>query len=173
MKFLLKITYIVIILVSSVYSKSEVDYPKDWKTFSSVETPLTLIGSLPGCDADVSALSEIYQETIATYCAAKPGGPGEIAVLTNNIEAYKNRNGIFKDGSVSVFHLVELKVLFVTQWKNNSPYYGIFTEDGQDASNTRGSGLHPQDCRSCHTGYKSYCFNGQCSSFLKTITNQK
>jgi len=156
-----------------LFSKSEVAYPKDWKTFISVETPLTLIGRLPGCNADVSALSEIYQETIATYCAAKPGGPGAIAIYTNNIDAYKNRNGIFKDGSISIFHLIELKVIFVTQWIDNIPLYGIYTEKGEDASNALGSGLHPEDCRSCHTGYTAYCFNGQCSSFLKTIRKMK
>ena len=153
-----------LVLVSSMYAGSEASFPSNWKNFKSMVTPLTQIGALPGCDADVSSLPPIYRETVATYCAIKPGGPGKVAVLTNDPKAFKIRNGHYKDGTYSVLHLKDLKVLFVTEWKNNKPLYGVYTENGQDVASKPGSGLNPQDCRVCHTGYEAFCVNGQCAT---------
>lgn len=157
----------IVTLVASISlfgASSEAEFPANWKSFTAMNTPLTSIGALPGCDADVSSLPAIYQETVAAYCAVKPGGPGAVAVLSNDVAAFKARSGNYKDGTFFILHLKDLKILFVTQWKGNEPFYGIFTEDGKDAANAIGSGLNPQDCRACHTGYEAFCFNGQCAS---------
>ena len=154
----------VTIAVTASFGASEASFPAKWKSFESMNTALTSIGALPGCDADVSSLPAIYQETVATYCAVKPGGPGAVAVLSSNPAEFKTRNGKYSDGTFSILHLKDLKVLFVTEWKGNKPLYGIYTEDGQDAANVLGSGLNPQDCRACHTAYQAFCLNGQCAS---------
>jgi len=143
---------------------SDASFPSQWKSFDTVTTPLSTIGALPGCDADVSSLPVIYQETVAMYCAVKPGGPGAVEILVSNKDAFKARTGKYKDDTFFVLHLKDLKVLFVTQWKNNKPLYGIYTQTGQDAANVVGSGLNPQDCKQCHTGYQAFCINGQCAT---------
>jgi len=58
---------------ASANAASEVSFPTDWSNWDSVTTTLTKIGALPGCEADVSALPDIYQETVGTYCAVKTG----------------------------------------------------------------------------------------------------
>lgn len=150
------------------FAASEVSFPQDWKGWTSVSTPLTKIGALPGCDADVSTLPPIYQQTVAVYCAIKPGGPGAVDVLVkpSALDAYKARNGKFSDGSVMILHLKDLKVLFVTGYKGGEAVYGVFTEDGKDAAAPEG-GLSPKECRNCHTGYSAFCTNGQCGSIVK------
>ncbi len=155
-----------IVMVTALFAASESSYPTHWKNFASVKTTLATIGALPGCDADVSTLPAIYQETVATYCAIKPGGPGAVEILVNAIakKAYTKRNGKFPDGATMILHLKDLKVLFVTTYKNNKPLYSVYTENGQDAAGDVGSGLNPQDCRKCHTGYSAFCVNGQCAS---------
>ena len=149
-----------------LFAGSESSYPSDWKNYESVTTPLSTIGALPDCNADVSSLPEIYQETVAMYCAVKPGGPGAVAILVNSTAkgAFTKRDGKFPDGSSMILHLKDLKVLFVTTYKGNKPLYSIYTEDGQDAANVEGSGLNPNDCRTCHTGYGAFCLNGQCAT---------
>jgi len=149
-----------------LFAGSEAGFPANWKSFTSVNTPLTKIGALPGCDADVSSLPLIYRETVSTYCAIKPGGPGAVEVLVNQKakDAYKKRDGKFPDGSVLILHLKDLKALFVTTYKGGKPLYSVYTEDGKDISSKKGSGLNPQDCRTCHTGYKAFCVNGQCGT---------
>jgi hypothetical protein len=160
-----KVLYL-IALSTILFAQSESSYPADWKSFESVTTPLTIIGALPDCNADVSSLPSIYQETVATYCAVKPGGPGAVAVLVNKKakKSYTKRDGKLEDGSAMILHLKDLKLLFVTTYKNNKPLYSIYTEDGKDVSGATGSGLNPQDCRTCHTGYGAFCVNGQCGS---------
>ena len=163
---MLKKIVLVLAFVSSVFAGSEAEYPADWKSFESVSTPLTHIGALPDCNADVSSLPAIYQETVATYCAVKPGGPGAVGVLVNAKAktSFTKRDGKFPDGASMILHLKDLKVLFVTTYKGNKPLYSIYTEDGQDAANIPGSGLSPTDCRTCHTGYGAFCLNGQCAT---------
>lgn len=149
-----------------LFAGSESSYPSDWKSYDSIKTPLAVLGALPDCNADVSALPAIYQETVATYCAIKPGGPGAVAILVNKSAKgpFAKRDGKFPDGATMILHLKDLKVLFVTTYKGNKPLYSIYTEDGQDAANTPGSGLNPNDCRTCHTGYGAFCINGQCAT---------
>jgi hypothetical protein len=155
---------LMVAMATILFAGSEADFPSNWKSFKSVQTPLTTIGALPGCDADVSSLPAIYRETVATYCAVKPGGPGKVEVLVNDTDAFAKRNGSYKDGTTFILHLKDLKVLFVTTYKGNKPLYSIFTENGTDASNAKGSGLNPEDCRTCHTGYSTFCINGQCAT---------
>jgi predicted Rdx family selenoprotein len=159
---------VLLVIVASValFASSESSFPADWKSYSSVKTPLAVIGALPDCNADVSSLPAIYQETVATYCAVKPGGPGAVEILVNSTakSAYSKRDGNFPDGSVLILHLKDLKVLFITTYHGNKPSYSIYTEDGQDAANAPGSGLNPNDCRTCHTGYGAFCLNGQCAT---------
>lgn len=149
-----------------LFAGSESSYPSDWKNYESVKTPLVTIGALPDCNADVSSLPAIYQETVATYCAVKPGGPGAVEVLVNKVgkSAFTKRDGHYPDGATFILHLKDLKVLFVTTYKGNKPFYSIYTEDGQDAANKPGSGLNPRDCRTCHSGYGAFCVNGQCAT---------
>ena len=160
-KFLLTLSFAVTTIFAA---SSEASFPSNWKSFTSMSTPLSTIGALPDCNADVSALPAIYQETVSTYCAVKPGGPGAVEILASDVNAFKTRTGTYKDKTSYILHLKDLKVLFVTEWKNNKPLYGIWTEDGKDAANVVGSGLNPQDCRTCHTGYGAFCLNGQCAS---------
>ena len=164
MKNFLKLFSVIAILASSLFAASEASFPANWKSFAKVTTPLSTIGALPDCNADVSSLPPIYQETVATYCAVKPGGPGAVEILVSDPAAFKARTGHYKDGTVFILHLKDLKVLFVTEYKGNKPLYGIYTEGGQDAANAVGTGLNPEDCRKCHTGYQAFCINGQCAT---------
>jgi len=163
---MIKKILVLVAMSAMLFAGSESSFPSDWKSYESVNTPLAMIGALPDCNADVSSLPAIYQETVATYCAVKPGGPGAVEILVNKKAkpSFAKRNGKFVDGAVMILHLKDLKVLFVTTYKGNKPLYSIYTEDGQDAANVPGSGLNPNDCRTCHTGYGAFCLNGQCAS---------
>ncbi len=163
---MLKKLLVIVAMATMLFAGSESSYPSDWKNYESVSTPLATIGALPDCNADVSSLPVIYQETVSTYCAVKPGGPGAVEILVNSVgkSAFTKRDGNYPDGSVFILHLKDLKVLFITTYENNKPLYSIYTEDGQDAANVPGSGLNPNDCRTCHTGYGAFCLNGQCAT---------
>ena len=152
------------LMATWVFAGSEASFPADFKSYKSASTPLTHIGALPGCNADVSSLPKIYQETVATYCNIKPGGPGKVDVLVkpSAVKTYKARNGKFKDGDTLILWLKDLKAIFVTEYKGGKPLYGAYTEDGKDIAGAPGSGLNPNDCRTCHTGYAAFCLNGQC-----------
>jgi len=147
---------------------SEASFPSDWKKWISVSTTLTEIGALPGCDADVSKLPPIYQETVATFCGVRQGGPGKVAVLVNPsaMDVYKTRNGKFKDGSNMILHLKDMKVFFVTGHKGGNAAYGVFTEEGKDITAADGP-LSVKTCRNCHTGYQAFCVSGQCGTIKK------
>ncbi len=156
------------LLCMSAVAGSEAPYPSEWKTFVSVTTPLMQAGgALPGCDADVSSLPKVYQETVATYCAVKEGGPGavEILVSPDAIDTYKARDGKFHEGDTLILHLKELQALFVTTYKGGKPLYSVYDESGKDIASAEGSGLHPNDCRTCHTGYEAFGVNGQMGAF--------
>ena len=158
----------ILALAVSSYAASEASFPAKWKEFVSVKTPLMEAGgALPGCDADVSSLPKVYQETVAAYCAVKDGGPGKVAILVapGALDAYKARAGKFKDGDELILHLKELSVLFVTSYKGGKPLYSIYDESGKDVSGAPGSGLNPTDCRTCHTGYDAFGVNGQMGAF--------
>ncbi|GAB1264385.1 hypothetical protein NBRC116493_12330 [Aurantivibrio infirmus] len=152
------------------FAASETTFPKDWRTWTSISTPLTQIGGLPGCDADVSSLPPIYQETVETYCNVRPEGPGEALVLVKpaEVENFKSKNGKMKDGPAMVLHFTELKILFVTGHKKGEPTYGVFTEDGSDiTAKNPSAALGTATCRTCHTGYKAFCASGQCATATK------
>ena len=153
----------VIFWVASANAASEVQFPENWQKWDSVSTTLTKIGTLPGCDANVDTLPPIYQETVATYCSLRQGGPGKVAILVNPAykSSYAARNGKLADGVAMILHLKGMKVLFVTGYKGGKAQYGAYTENGKDISTASGS-LSVEMCRTCHTGYTSFCINGQC-----------
>lgn len=165
---------LIIICVSLVFmtdralAGSDVAFPAGWEKWIAVNTPLTEIGVLPGCDADISKLPPIYQETVATYCSIRPGGPGKVRVLVNPdvLEVYEKRNGRFPDGSSIVLHLEDMKVLFVLGHKGGEARYGVFTETGKDIAAPDGP-LAMETCINCHTGYKAFCVKGQCGRLVK------
>ncbi|USF87127.1 hypothetical protein [Candidatus Endoriftia persephonae] len=146
---------------------SEVPFPADWRSWNAVSTPLTAIGALPGCDADVSALPPIYQETVETYCAVRPQGPGAVAVLVrpDSVAAYKLRNGGMGDGANMILHLKELQLLFISGHKAGAVSYGVFKEDGSDVTDANPDApLGVNTCRVCHSGYEAFCVQGQCGT---------
>ncbi|MCF6280956.1 MAG: hypothetical protein L3J28_01910 [Candidatus Polarisedimenticolaceae bacterium] len=147
------------------YAAGETPFPADWKSWTSVTTTLTTIGALPGCDADVSSFPPIYQETVETYCAVRPQGPGAVAVLVkpDAMASYTKRDGKLVEGSNMILHLKELQLLFVTGLNNGAPAYAVFKEDGTDATGADGI-LSANTCRVCHTGYGAFCVNGQCGT---------
>jgi len=153
---------------SQAQAQSKTSFPKGWQKWTTVSTPLTSIGAIPGCDADVTKLPAIYRETVATYCGVKPGGPGKVAVLVNPKanKDYRARNGKYPDGSNMILHLIDLKVLFVSGHKGGKPVYGVYLEDGKDIAAKEGP-LALSTCVTCHTGYKSFCVNGQCGRNTK------
>ncbi len=163
-----KITWVIgLLTAAAVQAGSEVPFPTDWSSWQAVDTPLARIGALPGCEADVSALPPIYQETVETYCAVRPQGPGAVAILVSPgvMERYKARSGGFPNGSQMALHLKELGLLFVTGYKDGVPGYGVFKEDGTDVTDANpDSILGVNTCRVCHSGYSAFCVEGQCGS---------
>lgn len=122
------------------------------------------LGSLPGCDADVSSLPPIYQKTVATYCNVRPGGPGAVTVLVSEpaLAAYKERTGKFPDGSQTALHLIDMGVLMVTTYEEGQPVYQVFSEDGKDITAAEGP-LAAATCSACHADAE-VCVNGQCGT---------
>lgn len=165
MKHLALIAFGLFALTANVFAASDTPFPSDWKTWASVNTTLAGIGALPDCATDVSKLPLIYQKTVETYCAVKAGGPGKVAILVKPavIKNYESRDGKLADGSNMILHLKDMKVLFVTGYKGGTPAYGVFTEEGKDITAAAGP-LAAGTCTSCHTGYQSFCKNGQCGS---------
>lgn len=141
------------------------DLPSDWQSWPMVKSPLNKIGALPGCDADVSTLPLIYQETVSTYCAVKPGGPGKVAVMVRPEvkDTYKQRSGNYADGVNLLLHLKDMSVLFATEHKAGQPVYHLFKESGEKIIiDQPGHPLNKDTCIECHTGFSSYCVAGQC-----------
>jgi hypothetical protein len=161
--------FIILLLISlsnTSFAESETSFPTDWQSWTSVETPLTQVGALPGCDADVSSLPPIYQETVEVYCGVRPEGPGAVAVLVKPSELthYQKKDGSMPDGPTMILHLKELSVLFVTGYQQGQPAYGVYKEDGSDITAADpASPLSTHTCRTCHTGYQAFCTNGQCA----------
>jgi len=143
-------------------SASAASLPDDWRGWKPVNTPLAEIGALPGCDAGVSSLPPIYQQTVATYCDVRPEGPGAVAVLVSEpaMEAYKARSGQFPDGSRAALHLIDMKILMVTTYEDGRPVYQVFTEEGEDVTAPAGP-LAAATCVACHADSNA-CVNGQC-----------
>jgi hypothetical protein len=142
------------------------ELPADWSKWTVVKTPLMEAGgALPGCDANVSTLPPIYQETVKTYCGVKPGGPGKVAVLVRPeaMKAYAGRDGKFPEGANMILHLKDLKAVFLTSHKGGQAVYSVHTEDGKDVTAASGP-LAAATCTTCHTGYQSFCVTGQCGT---------
>lgn len=165
MSIVLRTLLIAFSLLSSSAFAADTPFPADWAKWTAVTTPLTKIGALPGCDADVSKLPPIYQETVATYCNVKAGGPGKVNVLVkpDQLASYKARNSKFGDGTNLILHLVDMKVLFVTGHKAGQPIYAVYGEDGKVLTNAKdGHPLAASTCTTCHTGFAAWCVGGQC-----------
>ena len=159
--------FFAIALLSPLYSGlvSAFDFPADWSQWKPVNTALTSIGALPGCEADVSSLPPIYQETVATYCALREGGPGRVNILVKpGSEAnYKKRDGMFPDGPQMALHLIDLRAIMFTGYNGGMPVYRTYGEDGNNLTNAMPS-LSEETCVVCHTGYEAFCTNGQCGT---------
>lgn len=153
-------------LAASFAAAESSPLPTDWKTWTKANTPLVKVGAIPDCNADVSSLPPIYQETVATYCSVKPGGPGKVSVLVrpSMFEAYKKRQGGYADGINLLLHLEDMQLFFATEYKNGSPSYAVFKESGEAVKVDAGHPLSPETCLECHTGYSAYCVSGQCGS---------
>lgn len=142
------------------------ELPADWAKWTVVKTPLMDAGgALPGCDANVSSLPPIYQETVKTYCGVKPGGPGKVAILVRPeaMKSYAARDGKMPDGANMILHLKDIKAIFLTTHVGGKPSYSVHTEDGKDGTAPSGP-LSAGTCLTCHTGYQSFCVNGQCGA---------
>jgi hypothetical protein len=141
------------------------ELPADWSKWISVKTTLAEIGALPGCDANVSSLPPIYQETVKIYCGTRPGGPGKVAILVrpDAMKAYAARNGLFPDGANLILHLKDMKAIFLTSHKGGKPFYSVHTEDGKDVTAPSGP-LAAATCNTCHSGYQAFCKGGQCGT---------
>lgn len=140
--------------------------PPDWASWPAVKTPLMEAGgALPACDANVSSLPPIYQETVKTYCGVKPGGPGKVAILVrpDAAKAYSARDGKFPDGANLILHLKDIKAIFLTTHSGGKPSYSVHTEDGKDVTAASGP-LAASTCVTCHTGYQAFCVGGQCGA---------
>lgn len=149
-------------------SAADSTFPADWAKWSKITTPLVKIGALPDCKADVHTLPPIYQETVATYCNVRAGGPGKVEVLVRpeSLATYEARKGNFKDGSNMILRLIDMKVLFVTSHKGGQPSYSVYTEDGKNITAPNGP-LSSDTCNACHTGYTAFCVAGQCGKAAK------
>ena len=66
MKRLVLITLGWLALAASAFAGANTPFPADWKSWAPMNTTLTGIGALPGCEADVSKLPPIYQKTVET-----------------------------------------------------------------------------------------------------------
>jgi hypothetical protein len=153
-----------LVLLSSYVNAASL--PADWSKWTAVKTPLIEAGgALPGCDANVSSLPTIYQETVKTYCGVKPGGPGKVQILVRPeaLKAYSARDGKMPDGANMILHLKDIKAIFLTTYAGGKPSYSVHTEDGADVTAATGP-LSAGTCVTCHTGYQAFCQTGQCGS---------
>lgn len=156
-----------ILLVSSTVAQAgDAPLPADWQSWTPANTPLVKVGAIPDCDADVSSLPPIYQETVATYCPVKPGGPGKVSVRVRPaaFALYQKRQGGFPDGINLLLHLQDMQLIFATEHKGGQASYAVFKENGEKVSVEAGHVLSPEKCLECHTGYSAYCVEGQCGA---------
>ena len=167
-KYLLILASILGFAAASAHA-GEVPFPADWKNWKKHEdTRLSAKPQLPGCEMDVALFPPIYQKVIETYCNLKGGSsPGKVEILVDPaVEAsYLARDGKMPDGSHLALHFRDIKLLLVTGWNGGKPGYATYTDDGKEVTNP--ATLQPETCRSCHTGFQSYCKNGQCGSVAK------
>ncbi len=153
-------------LAPTLAMAQESTLPADWKSWTKANSPLVKVGAIPDCSADVKSLPPIYQETVATYCSVKPGGPGKVSVLVRPsvFETYQKRQGGYADGINLLLHLEDMQLFFATEFKNGAPSYAVFKETGEAVKVDAGHPLSPETCMECHTGYSAYCVAGQCGT---------
>lgn len=153
-----------ILLVFPAIASAEGSFPADWQTWTKVNTPLVKVGAIPDCTANVSSLPPIYQETVATYCGVKAGGPGKVSVLVRPaaMDTYKKRQGGYADGINLLLHLEDMQLFFATDYKDGKPNYAVYKETGEQVKVAAGHVLSSEKCVECHTGYSAYCVAGQC-----------
>lgn len=169
----MKKTIMLLIVMITAFSSSTVlaedmTFPSDWKNWTQMETRLSSVSALPSCEADVALLPQIYQQVVETYCTLKLGGPGKVDVLVNPavVKNYKARDGKFPDGVNMILRFRGVKLLLITAHQGGKPVYAVFNEDGKNVTQANGP-LSVETCRNCHTGYQSYCINGQCGNIKK------
>lgn len=143
----------------------EVQFPAGWEKWNKMKTTLSGLNALPSCygdDSAVSQLPQIYRKFVETYCGLRANGPGRVDILVKPAvqKNYNARDGKMPDGVNMVLRFDGMKLLLVTEHKGGKPYYGVFTEDGKKVV-TNGP-LSVSTCERCHTGYQSFCKNGQC-----------
>lgn len=159
-----KILMTLFAFVIPTISMAENGLPDDWQNWTKMNTPLVKVGAIPDCTADVSSLPPIYQETVATYCSVKPGGPGKVSVLVrpSSVDTYKKRQGGYSDGTQLLLHLEDMQLFFATEYKNGQPAYAVYKQTGEQVKVEAGHVLSSGKCVECHTGYSAYCVVGQC-----------
>lgn len=164
-KFILSALFVLVFPLVS-FAESTAGLPTDWQTWTKVNSPLVKVGAIPDCAADVSSLPPIYQETVATYCSVKPGGPGKVSVLVrpSMFDTYKKRQGGFSDGIQMLLHLEDMQLFFATEFKNGQPVYSVYKQTGELVKVEAGHVLASEKCMECHTGYSAYCVAGQCGT---------
>lgn len=137
--------------------------PENWSDWEAADTPLAQIGTLPGCDADVSSLPDVYQRTVALYWDVRPEGPGKVNGLASEsaLPSYQARNGEFPDGAKAALHLSDLGLLMVTTYEGGTRVYQVFKEDGEETTAEDGP-LSADACASCHVD--ASCIDGQCGA---------
>jgi len=158
----------ILFIIAVIYTKN-VQAEEPFSDWHRINTTLSKIGIVPGCEASVDSLPPIYQEMVLTYCNVKIGGPGKVEILINPlvIDAYKARKGDFPDGDNFSLHFVELNIHFVTYYKNGKPYYKVLNKNGLNITSKDSTSIFSnKTCVSCHTGFTSYCKNGQCGQVL-------
>jgi len=167
-KVILLLVSVVIIAFSSasVYA-DDVPFPADWAKWNKQKTKLSALNALPSCDGENAAVAQfpqIYQKVVETYCGLKANGPGRVDILVNPAaqKNYDARDGKMPDGVNMVLRFDAVKLLLVTAHQGGKPIYAVFTEAGEKVV-TQGP-LAVETCQACHTGYQSFCKNGQCGS---------
>ncbi|MDQ1339725.1 MAG: hypothetical protein QG567_878 [Campylobacterota bacterium] len=161
-------------LASFALASSQAPFPTDWKKFTPVQTPLMKEGGkIPKCGEEVKNLPEHYKGLMSTYCAVTPDGLGSVQALVSPsaVATYEAFSGKYEGNESMVMHLKDLKILFVMTYESlpkrrygkpkfqSKPLYGVYDEDGKDVAGALGSGIHPNDCISCHSS--SDGINGQ------------
>lgn len=165
-KLLLSLLSIVTITFTTLSAHAEtVPFPADWAKYTQMKTTLSGVSALPSCEADVALLPLIYQKVVETYCTLKQNGPGKVDVLVSPAgkASYEARDGKMPDGPNMILHFRDMKLLLVTAHQGGKPHYAVYTDDGRNVTTPSGP-LSVEACETCHTGYQSFCKNGQCGS---------
>lgn len=167
-KLLLLLLSSVIITFSSLSAYADdIPFPADWAKWNNMKTKLSALNALPSCDGEniaVSQFPQIYQKVVELYCGLKANGPGRVDVLVNPAaqQSYDARDGKMPDGTNMILRFDAVKLLLVTAHKGGKPSYAVFTEAGEKVVTT--GPLAVETCQTCHTGFQSFCKNGQCGS---------